>query len=131
MPTQQTDLEKLTKLGGGAKVERQLEVFPSHSHGLTVRCECKEFTCFCPLTHQPDFAEIVITYCPKDWVVESKSLKLYMESYRNEGVFHEHLAVDIAQDFMDFAAPHWVRVEVKFNVRGGIAISAECLKQND
>lgn len=126
MPTQKEDLEQLTKLGSSSKVERVLEVFPNHSEGLTVTCDCKEFTCYCPLTHQPDYAEIIITYQPKEWVVESKSLKLYLESFRNEGVFHEHLAVDIAQDFMKFAHPNWVEVEVKFNVRGGIAISAKC-----
>lgn len=126
MPTQKEDLEQLTKLGQLSQVERTLEVFPNHSEGLTVTCDCKEFTCYCPLTHQPDFAQIAITYQPKGWVVESKSLKLYLESFRNEGVFHEHLAVDIAQDFMKFAQPDWVEVEVKFNVRGGIAISAKC-----
>lgn len=126
MPTKTEDLQALTKLGQSGKVERTLEVFPNHSEGLIVTCDCREFTCYCPLTHQPDYAQIIITYIPKGWVVESKSLKLYLESFRNEGVFHEHLAVDIAQDFMKFAQPESVEVEVKFNVRGGIAISAKC-----
>lgn len=125
MPTDKSDLEQLTKLGNKAGPERKLEVFPNHSSNLIVTANCTEFTCYCPLTHQPDFATIEIQYKPIGWIIESKSLKLYLESFRNEGVFHEHLADDIAQDIKEFAAPKWVSVEVKFNVRGGIAISAK------
>lgn len=128
MPTSKQDLERLTKLGSSSLVERILEVFPNHSEDLIVTCECTEFTCYCPLTHQPDFAKILITYQPSKWIVESKSLKLYLESFRHEGVFHEHLAVDIANDFVKYLEPKWVEVEVKFNTRGGIAISARCRK---
>lgn len=131
MPTSKEDLAKLTKLGNIAKAERTLEVFPNHSKDLVITCDCKEFTCYCPLTHQPDYAEIIIVYKPKEWIVESKSLKLYLETFRNEGIFHEHLADDIASDFMNFAVPEWVEVEVKFNVRGGIAISAKCRINNE
>jgi 7-cyano-7-deazaguanine reductase len=127
MPTNKKDLQTITKLGNvNAKAERTLEVFPNHAPGkITVTLNCKEFTSFCPVTHQPDYAQIDIIYVPDKFVVESKSLKLYLETYRNEGVFHEHLAVDIAQDFIKYIKPLSVTVIAHFNVRGGIAISAE------
>jgi 7-cyano-7-deazaguanine reductase len=76
------------------------------------------------MTEQPDFAEIEISYLPDEFVVESKSMKLYLESYRTTGVFHEHLAVDIGKDVVKFVKPFSVDVTVHFHVRGGIAISA-------
>jgi 7-cyano-7-deazaguanine reductase len=91
---------------------------------MEVTLHCTEFTCLCPLTGQPDFAEIEITYVPRKSVVESKSMKLYLETYRNVGVFHEHLAVDIGKDFLKFIKPKKAMVTVRFNVRGGIAIDA-------
>lgn len=125
MPTTKQDLEQLTKLGRqDSKSERKLEAFPNHHKGLKVTAHCTEFTCFCPLTHQPDYAQIEIEYYPADLCIESKSLKLYLESYREEGVFHEHLAYDIARDIMDAIRPFSVEVTVKFNVRGGISIDA-------
>src|SRR5947207_914074 len=125
MPTKKEDLSALTKLGKKAEASRTLEVFPNHSPGeLEVTLHCTEFTCICPLTHQPDFAEIDIVYRPDKFVVESKSMKLYLETFRNEGVFHEHLAVDIGKDFVRFVKPLSVDVTVMFHVRGGIAIDA-------
>lgn len=125
MPTSKKDLQSLTKLGSKAKASRSLEAFPNHAPGqLSVTLHCTEFTCLCPLTGQPDYAQIDITYVPDKFVVESKSLKLYLETYRNEGVFHEHLAIDIAQDFVKFIKPASIDVLVKFHVRGGIAIDA-------
>ncbi len=125
MPTTKKDLKTLTLLGKPAKPSRTMEVFPNHAPGqITVTLHCEEFTCVCPLTGQPDFATLEITYVPNQWVVESKSLKLYLESFRNEGVFHEHLAVDIGRDFAEFVKPLDLDVTVHFNVRGGIAISA-------
>lgn len=128
MPTLKSDLEKLSKLGKGSnlKAERSLEVFPNHAgNNLEVELHCTEFTCRCPLTNQPDYAEILITYVPDKYVVESKSMKLYLETYRDVGVFHEHLAVDIGNDFVKFVKPKKCEVEVMFNTRGGIAISAK------
>ncbi|KKW41328.1 MAG: NADPH-dependent 7-cyano-7-deazaguanine reductase [Candidatus Magasanikbacteria bacterium GW2011_GWA2_56_11] len=126
MPTSASDLKNLTKLGSKAAPSRTLEVFPNHAPGkLTVKLECTEFTCRCPLTGQPDYAVIDIYYVPDKFVVESKSLKLYLETFRDSGIFHEHLAVDIAGDFARFVKPLSVDVVVKFNVRGGIAIAAE------
>lgn len=125
MPTQKSDLKNLTKLGSKAAPSRTLEVFPNHAPGqIEVELHCTEFTCLCPLTHQPDFATIDIIYCPDKFVVESKSMKLYLETFRSVGVFHEHLAVDIGKDFMKFVQPLSVEVTVNFNVRGGIGIAA-------
>lgn len=125
MPTSKQDLQALTKLGSKASADRTLEVFPNHAPGeIEVTLYCTEFTCICPLTKQPDFAEIEIVYRPDKFVVESKSLKLYLETFRDVGVFHEHLAVDIGKDFVKFVKPLSVEVTVMFNVRGGIAIDA-------
>src|SRR5512147_568283 len=125
MPTTKQDLKKLTALGRRAKAARKIEVFPNHAPGeMDVTLNCTEFTCLCPLTKQPDFAQLEITYQPDQWLAESKSMKLYLETYRNEGVFHEHLAVDIGKDFVKFVKPLSLDVTVQFNVRGGIAISA-------
>ncbi|MBI2990465.1 MAG: NADPH-dependent 7-cyano-7-deazaguanine reductase QueF [Candidatus Magasanikbacteria bacterium] len=126
MPTTKKDLKKLKKLGRSAKPSRTLEVFPNHAgENMTVSLDCKEFTCKCPLTGQPDYAHILLTYTPDKYVVESKSMKLYLESYRDTGVFHEHLAVDIAKDFITYVQPLSLSVLVSFNVRGGISISAD------
>lgn len=125
MPTTKKDLEQISKLGSKVAADRKLEVFPNHApKGLTVTLDCREFTCRCPVTDQPDYATILIEYVPNKWVVESKSFKLYLETFREVGVFHEHLAVDIANDFVKFIKPKSVSVSVNFNVRGGIAISA-------
>lgn len=127
MPTSKQDLIGLSKLGkSGSGPARSLEVFPNHAPGaLEVELNCTEFTCRCPLTNQPDYAEIHIVYTPDKFVVESKSLKLYLETFRDVGVFHEHLAVDIGRDFMKFVKPKKCEVEVMFNSRGGIAIKAK------
>lgn len=125
MPTSKTDLQNLTKLGKKANPSRTLEVFPNHAPGqITVTLHCSEFTCLCPMTGQPDYAVIDISYVPNKLVVESKSVKLYLETFRNEGIFHEHLAVDIAKDFITYLKPVSIDVTVKFHVRGGIAIDA-------
>jgi 7-cyano-7-deazaguanine reductase len=125
MPTTKSDTKTLKSLGKKSKASRKLEVFPNHAPGgLVVTLNCTEFTCLCPVTGQPDFARIEIVYTPDQFVVESKSLKLYLETFRDVGVFHEHLAVDIGKDFMNFVKPHDVTVTAHFNTRGGISISA-------
>jgi 7-cyano-7-deazaguanine reductase len=116
----------LTKLGRKATPDRSLEVFPSRSEPgqLSVTLHCTEFTCRCPVTGQPDWAQIDIEYVPAGSIVESKSLKLYLETFREEGIFHEHLAQRILDDFLAAARPLSCTVTVRFNVRGGIAITA-------
>ena len=125
MPTKKDDLKALTKLGKSATASRTLEVFPNHAPGeIEVALHCTEFTCICPMTGQPDYADMEIVYIADKYVVESKSMKLYLETYRNDGVFHEHLAVDIGKDFVKCVKPVRLSVTVKFHVRGGIAIDA-------
>ena len=126
MPTNESNLTTLTKLGNkNAKPEKILEVFPNHAPGkITVTLNCKEFTSLAPSTNLPDYAQIDIVYVPDKFVVESKSVKLYLETYRNIGVFYEHLVIDIANDFIKYVKPHSVDVTAHFNVRGGIAICA-------
>ena len=84
--------------------------------------KCPEFTSLCPKTGQPDFAEILIDYIPDKKCVESKSLKLYLFSYRNFGEFHEACVLRIAEDIIKAIHPIYIRVEGKFNPRGGISI---------
>jgi 7-cyano-7-deazaguanine reductase len=81
-----------------------------------------EFTSLCPVTGQPDFAHLVIDYVPKDWLVESKSLKLYMTSFRNHGAFHEDCTVAIGRRLVELLEPHWFRIGGYWYPRGGIPI---------
>jgi len=119
------DLKDLTLLGS-RKEFQGLEVFPSHSEpgALVVQLHCTEFTCLCPLTSQPDWAVIDIMYTADKKIVESKSVKLYLETFRDKGIFHEHLAKVICDDFVEALDPMDCMVTVSFNVRGGIAITA-------
>jgi len=82
--------------------------------------ECPEFTCLCPKTGQPDFAELEINYIPNKLCIELKSLKLYLWSFRNEGAFHEKVINDILDDLVMVCLPKWMEVVGDFNVRGGI-----------
>jgi 7-cyano-7-deazaguanine reductase len=126
--TEKTDLEGLTLLGAqGEKPAKKLETFPNHHPGrdyvITMRTE--EFTCVCPMTGQPDFARLTLQYIPDRKIVESKSLKLYLWSFRNQGVFHEHVANAILDDLVKVLAPRWCKVTADFAVRGGISITVE------
>ena len=87
-----------------------------------VRFVAPEFTSICPMTGQPDFAHIVIDYIPRDWLVESKSLKLYLTSFRNHGAFHEDCTLDIAKRLVALLAPEWLRIGAYWYPRGGIPI---------
>jgi 7-cyano-7-deazaguanine reductase len=87
-----------------------------------VRLTCPEFTSICPLTGQPDFAHIMIDYIPSDWIVESKSFKLLMVSYRNHGAFHEACTMEIATKLMTLLDPVWLRIGAYWYPRGGIPI---------
>ena len=101
---------------------KQLDVVPNPHPGrdYEVRLEIPEFTCICPMTGQPDFATIRITYVPDRHLVELKSIKLYMWSYRDEGAFHEDVTNRILDDFVGVAAPRFIEVIGDWNVRGGI-----------
>lgn len=125
MPTPKEDLAGLTLLGRDARPGKKLETFPNRHPGrdYVVTLTTDEFTCVCPATGQPDFARITIKYIPDKRIVESKSLKLYFWSYRDEGVFHEHVTNQILDDLVRALSPRWCEVVADFGVRGGIAIS--------
>nr|WP_156421383.1 preQ(1) synthase [Aureimonas sp. AU40] len=90
--------------------------------GAVVRFTCPEFTSLCPVTGQPDFAHIVIDYVPNERLVESKSLKLFLTSFRNHGAFHEDCTVMIAQRIVEATRPLWLRIGGYWYPRGGIPI---------
>lgn len=119
----------LSVLGQNVKVPSSpqdaiLEKVPNPAVGrhYLVRLTCPEFTSLCPLTGQPDFAHIMIDYIPKDWIVESKSFKLLMASYRNHGAFHEACTTEIAGKLVDLLEPVWLRIGAYWYPRGGIPI---------
>ncbi len=126
--TAQEDLEGLTLLKRKkAKPSRRLETFPNHhperNYVVTLRTE--EFTCVCPATGQPDFAKLTIQYIPDKKILESKSLKLYLWSFRQQGIFHEHVTNVILDDLVRVLQPRWCKVAAEFAVRGGISITVE------
>ena len=120
-------LPDLTKLGNpDAQVDGVLETIEMpylHKVG-EVHLHCTEFTCRCPITNQPDWAVIDIHYGPDTRIVESKSVKMYLETWRDKGVFHELLAQHLLNAFVTVLEPIWLEVIVRFNTRGGIAITA-------
>lgn len=95
---------------------------PAPGRHYLVRFTAPEFTSLCPITGAPDFAHVVIDYVPGAWIVESKSLKLYLGSYRNHGAFHESCTLQIAGALVDLLAPVWLRIGAYFYPRGGIPI---------
>lgn len=124
--SENTEHTNLTRLGERTTApKRELETFPNRNpeRDYVVELETNEFTCLCPVTNQPDFAEIHIRYVPDERIVESKSLKLYLWTFRDEGVFHEHFANLLLDDLVIALSPRWCEVEARFNARGGIAIN--------
>ena len=124
-----TEYAGLTQLGQptiqpASPEQARLERVPSPHAGANyvVRLTCPEFTSLCPLTGQPDFAHIVIDYVPGAWIVESKSLKLYLASFRNHGAFHEACTMQVASALVDLLAPRWLRIGAYWYPRGGIPI---------
>jgi len=103
-----------------AELERVAKPHPAHDY--LVRFTCPEFTSLCPMTGQPDFAHLVIDYVPNKWLIESKSLKLYLQSFRNHGDFHEACTVGIADRLITFLAPKWLRISGYWYPRGGMPI---------
>ncbi|WP_019400287.1 preQ(1) synthase [Chelatococcus sp. GW1] len=95
---------------------------PHPDTDYVARFTCPEFTSICPVTGQPDFGIVVIDYVPGEWLVESKSLKLFMFSFRNHGAFHEDCTVYIGKRLSELLAPRWMRVGGYWFPRGGIPI---------
>jgi 7-cyano-7-deazaguanine reductase len=95
---------------------------PHPTQDYLVRFTCPEFTSICPVTGQPDIAHIVIDFVTGKWLVESKSLKLFLQSFRNHGAFHEDCTVSIGTRLMKTIAPRWIRVSAYWYPRGGMPI---------
>lgn len=124
-----TDTTGLSQLGRQTEAPdspetAQLERVPNpHPDDLYLaRFTAPEFTSLCPVTGQPDFAHLVIDYAPGPWLVESKSLKLYLTSFRNHGAFHEDCTVAIGKRLAELLAPRWLRIGGYWYPRGGIPI---------
>jgi len=130
---QEIDMNGLSLLGNSADDFKGLEAFPNKNpeRDYLVTLTTHEFTCVCPKTAQPDFAKITISYVPDLKIVESKSLKLYFLSYRNKGVFHEHVTNMILDDVVSAIQPRWCRVQADFGVRGGVAITVDAEYNQD
>ena len=124
------ELEGVTLLGNQGTVYSDnynpavLETFENKhpENEYVVRFECPEFTTLCPKTGQPDFGRIYISYIPRERMVESKSLKLYLFSFRNHGDFHEDCVNIIMKDLCRLMDPRYIEVEGRFMPRGGISI---------
>ncbi len=116
-----------------SRPSKRLQTFrnPSPERDYRIRMQMPEFTCLCPLTGQPDFAQLELEYVPDRLCVELKSLKLYLWSFRNEGAFHEAVTNRILDDLVHAARPRYMRLTACFNVRGGIvtAVVAEHRKR--
>lgn len=110
---------------------KALEAFPNEHEGrhYWVTLVCPEFTAICPMTGQPDFGTITIRYVPYKKVLESKSLKLYLWSFRNEGIFHEQVINQMLDDFVAVLDPTEIHVKGEFNVRGGIYLTVDASHQ--
>lgn len=125
------NLDNLTLLGAGQTVyptnpeAARLEAIPNQwtDNDYIVNLDCLEFTCLCPKTGQPDFAQIYISYIPGEYLIESKALKLYLFSYRNHGIFHEFVINKIARDLNNAIQAKYIKVVGKFMPRGGISIN--------
>lgn len=103
---------------------KELDLFPAPAHVTLVRFTSDELTSFCPVTEQPDFNSVEIEYVPDKWCVESKSLKLYLWTFREERIFGEGLASTIANDIAEKLSPHYCKVILKQNMRGGLQMTA-------
>ena len=126
MPSEINDLKNLGKesLIPSKPNNKVLEKVKNPKLGVTysVRFTCPEFTSLCPVTGQPDFGHLIIDYIPNVYLVESKSLKLYLLGFRNHGAFHEDCSITIAQEIVDLLDPIWLRIGAYWYPRGGIPI---------
>ena len=122
-----TETAQLTILGrkvDGSLTKDQLEFFPAPKHVDHVKFETHEFTSLCPVTDQPDLYTVVIEYSPNERCVESKSLKLYLMQWRNEGIFGEAITALIASDLFEVLDEHWVEVKTIQQARGGLVMTS-------
>ena len=115
-------IRKKTKTFNRPDIKILDKVNNKNEQDYLIRFSQPEFTSICPITQQPDFAHIIIDYVPKKWIVESKSLKLYFQSYRNEKSFHEDVTIKIASTIDSFLKPKWLRIGAYWYPRGGMPI---------
>lgn len=109
----------------------QVDRIPWDGGAITVELVCDEFTSLCPVTGQPDFGTLTVRYAPCRWLIESKSLKLYLWQFREQGIFNETLVDRIVQELFDQVQPDWIEVGGEFHSRGGIAIRATGRRETD
>ena len=116
------NMKETKKYGARMIADNKLQTFPNrNSHrDYTVYFTCPEFTCLCPLSGFPDFATIKISYIPDQFCVELKSLKLYINNFRNQDVFHEDVANKILDDLVELLQPRYIKVIADFSVRGNV-----------
>ncbi len=125
----ESQFDGLSQLGGSNEIpdspeEAKLEIVANPHIGTDylIRFACPEFTSVCPVTGQPDFAHLVIDYIANELIVESKSLKIYLASFRNHAAFHEGCTVGIGKRLVDLLSPKWLRIGGYWYPRGGIPI---------
>ena len=110
---------------------KELDTFPKPEYVTFVKFESDELTSFCPVTGQPDFSAVAIEYAPDKLCVESKSLKLYLWSFREEHIFGEGLANEITNAIFAAVSPHWCQVTIIQNIRGGLQLTAKAERHRD
>ncbi|MBI2430194.1 MAG: NADPH-dependent 7-cyano-7-deazaguanine reductase QueF [Ignavibacteriales bacterium] len=125
--TRKNDIRSLSLLGKDSVPQKNLEVFPNHhtKRDYVITLVTGEFTSLGPVNRQPDFATITIQYIPDKFILESKSLKLYLQTFRDQETFYEHVVNVILDDLVAVLKPRWCKVTAAFAVRGGIAMTVE------
>ncbi len=125
--TRKNDIRSLSLLGKDSVPQKNLEVFPNHQakRDYVITLVTDEFTSLGPVNRQPDFATITIQYIPGKFILESKSLKLYLQTFRDQETFYEHVVNVILDDLVAVLKPRWCKVTAAFNARGGIAMTVE------
>jgi 7-cyano-7-deazaguanine reductase len=113
------DYKEFAKSGLDEKLP-EIECFKNQFKDYTITIIIPEYTSLCPKTGQPDFGTITIEYQPDEWIIELKSLKIYIQAYRNLGIFYENAVNRILNDLVIACKPKWMRVKGEFNPRGGI-----------
>lgn len=117
-------MTEFTYLGKKVNVpSKKLDTFEAPANVQIVKFESNELTSFCPVTHQPDFNTVIIEFAPDKLCLESKSLKLYLWSFREEAIFAEGLAHTIVNDIFDAIQPRWCKITLTQNIRGGMQLS--------
>ena len=110
---------------------KKLDTFEKPTNVQAVKFESTELTSFCPVTHQPDFNTVTIEFSPDKLCIESKSLKLYLWSFREEAIFAEGLANTIAEDIFKTIQPFWVKITLVQNIRGGLQLTVVAEKKKE